>query len=599
MTAERDLAAVAGTTSDSTLERLDALLAKDVFQPHTGAVDHHHRTYARLRLLLQELGGPSALNADAPTLLTAMGWAAQVDPPLYIALLTTAIACMGPMLDLGEPSDYLQELIGEIDSGRRHGAVLTTELGHGCSHINPGTEARYNQAERTFTLHTPHPDHVKIMGNVALPGQASAAVVYAQLIVDGQPRGVYPFAIRVREEHHTPPTLHIRTVGDVTLLPLDYATVRFEQHTIPYGAWLAGGARIDRDGSFHDAHDPGARLVRSWRSALTIAAGTTEALAAAARAACTITHHAMAHRPTQGMPHPGATVADYSLQQHALAASVLDTITAGLLARRARTLHAQPHDSAVPAAVTWAPWVAAHRDLALLKARARDLAEAAVARLRPRLGAHGTLATNQLTAYEGMAQVVEAATGDKVSILLEAGKDLLASDSFPDGTGTLGRARAREHLLRRAVRRAVGARNISSEKPAAFAVYNPHLPALVELAEARADCLMLAAVDQAVQASLPLDTDLAAAVQAVAHLAETTYLTRHLGFLLAHRLIPSSEAKVLPERHIGALNAVAAHLPVLIASFTVPAARTAAPITYPDYAERLTGWTFKETSPCL
>jgi len=595
MTDSAALAAVLGAAPTETLQRLDALLVKEVFQPHTNTIDHHRRTYARLRLLLAELGGPSALHADPPTLLTAMGWAAQVDPSLYIALLTTVIACLGPMLDLGTASSYLDAVMGEIESGSRHGAVLTTELGHGCSHINPGTQAHYNIDQGTITLHTPHPRHAKIMGNVALPGQASAAVVYAQLHADGQPRGVYPFAIRLRDEHGTPPTIHIRPVGEVTLMPLDYAVICFDHHTVPLQAWLSGGARIDEAGRFHDAADPAARLVRSWRSAVTIAAGTTEALAAAARAACTITHHALTHRPTQGMPHPETTVADYSLQQHALAGAVTDTVTACLLARKSRTLLAQPHDGTHPAAVTWAPWVAAHRDLALLKARARDLTETTIARLRPRCGAHGTLAANRLTGYEGLAQAVEAATGDKTSILLEAGKDLLSAETYPDAAGILGRARAREHLLRHATRRAVGAAHINPHKPAAFDAYNPHLPALIELAEARADCLTLAALDQATRAAATLDTPLSTALGAVCRLAETTYLTRHLGFLLTNRLIPPAEAKTLPEQHTAALHALAAHLPLLIAAFTVPARRVCAPMSHPDYAERLTGWTFKES----
>jgi len=289
------------------------------------------------------------------------------------------------------------------------------------------------------------------------------------------------------------------------------------------------------------------------------------------------------------MPHPGATVADYSLQQHALAAAVTDTVTACLLARRSRTLLTQPHDGAPPSAVTWAPWVAAHRDLALLKARARDLAETAIARLRPRCGAHGTLAVNRLTGYEGLTHAVESATGDKASILMEAGKTLLAIDTSPDGTGTLGRARAREHLLRHAARRAVGAAHISPTQPAAFDVYNPHLPALIELADAHADCLMLAALDHAWHSAATLDTPLAAALHAVCRVAETTYLTRHLGFLLANRLIPAAEARTLPERHTAALRALATHLPVLITSFAVPAPRAAAPMAHHDYAERLTG----------
>ena len=74
-----------------------------------------------------------------------------------------------------------------------------TETGHGSDVASIATTATYDQDTDEFVIHTPHRGAWKdYLGNAALHGKA--AVVFAQLIVEGQNQGVHALYVPLRDE---------------------------------------------------------------------------------------------------------------------------------------------------------------------------------------------------------------------------------------------------------------------------------------------------------------------------------------------------------------------------------------------------------------
>ena len=79
------------------------------------------------------------------------------------------------------------------------GAFAMTETGHGSDVASIATTATYDRDTDEFVIHTPHRGAWKdYLGNAALHGKA--AVVFAQLIVDGENHGVHALYVPIRDE---------------------------------------------------------------------------------------------------------------------------------------------------------------------------------------------------------------------------------------------------------------------------------------------------------------------------------------------------------------------------------------------------------------
>lgn len=79
------------------------------------------------------------------------------------------------------------------------GAFAMTETGHGSDVASIATTATYDRDTDEFVIHTPHRGAWKdYLGNAALHGKA--AVVFAQLIVDGENHGVHALFVPLRDD---------------------------------------------------------------------------------------------------------------------------------------------------------------------------------------------------------------------------------------------------------------------------------------------------------------------------------------------------------------------------------------------------------------
>lgn len=92
-----------------------------------------------------------------------------------------------------------QELLPGIMSLEIPGAFAMTETGHGSDVASIATTATYDRDTDEFVIHTPHRGAWKdYLGNAALHGKA--AVVFAQLIVEGENHGVHALYVPIRDE---------------------------------------------------------------------------------------------------------------------------------------------------------------------------------------------------------------------------------------------------------------------------------------------------------------------------------------------------------------------------------------------------------------
>ena len=92
-----------------------------------------------------------------------------------------------------------QKLLPGIMSLEIPGAFAMTETGHGSDVASIATTATYDRDTDEFVIHTPHRGAWKdYLGNAALHGKA--AVVFAQLIVEGENHGVHALYVPIRDE---------------------------------------------------------------------------------------------------------------------------------------------------------------------------------------------------------------------------------------------------------------------------------------------------------------------------------------------------------------------------------------------------------------
>jgi acyl-CoA oxidase len=581
------------------LAELDALLRAPEFAASTAPATHRERnlrTYARLAAVGRHEGGSLALAGHVRRMFTVQEWMAVVDPCVFHAALVHFAVCTWTIRELGRPGADLAELTGELDRQDAAGTILITEVGRSNSHIAVATEARYDAASRSFTLNTPDDGAVKVMANVAEPGVAKSAIVFAELVVGERRCGVFPFAMRIRTADGPAPGVRIAALSDVAAIPLDYALVRFDAARVPFDSWLCDSASLAADGTFTDPLDrPGERLVRSLAFSAHAALGASVGLAAAARASVTVALRHARQRVTSGTLAPGLEVLGYSTQQWALYTALADAVATTFLVEQAKTWWADGAPG--PRRATgqaFAPWTAVNRGLALTKAAAAACLARVTAACRIGAGAQGLLAANRVAQYEGMAQVFQAAVGDSLLTRLDAGRSLVSdadyavavprragpAPDFDDPRTAPALSAAREAGLLAAIRERIRDADADAET-APFDLWNPLLPATIELADAHLRNLTLQSFDARLAAAAA--PEVVAALRPLLLLHGLNIVHEDLAWHLEHGSLQPGDVAGLRAARERALAHVHDHAAALVDAFAIPAERLQATIAEDDY----------------
>jgi acyl-CoA oxidase len=130
------------------------------------------------------------------------------------------------------------------------GAFAMTETGHGSDVASIATTATYDLDTDEFVIHTPHRGAWKdYIGNAALHGKA--AVVFAQLIVQGENHGVHALYVPLRDENGLLPGIGAEDDGyKGGLNGIDNGRLHFTNVRVPRENLLNRYGSVNSDGLY-------------------------------------------------------------------------------------------------------------------------------------------------------------------------------------------------------------------------------------------------------------------------------------------------------------------------------------------------------------
>ena len=155
----------------------------------------------------------------------------------------------GAILQLGTARHH-DAYLADIVAGRLLGCFAMTEHGHGSNVAAVATVATYDSAAQEFVLETTREDAYKdYIGNAAAHGEL--AVVFAQLVVDGEERGVHAFVVPIRVSGATAPGVRIEDDGPkMGLNGVDNGRLWFSGVRVPRTSLLNRFADVTSSGEY-------------------------------------------------------------------------------------------------------------------------------------------------------------------------------------------------------------------------------------------------------------------------------------------------------------------------------------------------------------
>jgi acyl-CoA oxidase len=144
-----------------------------------------------------------------------------------------------------------EKYLRDVMSFALPGCFAMTETGHGSDVQQLRTTCTYDPATQRFDLHTPHEAARKdYIGNAAQDGRM--AVVFAQLITQGENRGVHAWLVPIRDEQGKP--MPGVTIGDdgpkAGLAGVDNGRLTFDHVQVPRDMLLDRYGQVAEDGTY-------------------------------------------------------------------------------------------------------------------------------------------------------------------------------------------------------------------------------------------------------------------------------------------------------------------------------------------------------------
>jgi acyl-CoA oxidase len=323
------------------------------------------------------------------------------------------------------------------------GCFAMTETGHGSDVQMLRTTATYDADTGEFVIDTPHQSARKdYIGNAARDGRL--AVVFAQLIADGERRGVHALLVPIRDpDGTTVPGVSIADCGrKAGLNGVDNGRLTFRQVRVPREALLDRYGHVAEDGSYHSPIDSDNRrfftmLGALVRGRISVAGG---AISATKRALTIAVRYAETRRQFNRPGDPTeVALLDYRAHQRRLLPALATTYALHFAQEElVATLHelhsAEERDER------------RQRELesraAGIKAVATWHATATIQTCREACGGAGYLSENLLAGLKADTDVFTTFEGDNTVLLQLVAKGLLTNyrEHFGD-LGTLATAR--------------------------------------------------------------------------------------------------------------------------------------------------------------
>ncbi|MFE6646438.1 acyl-CoA dehydrogenase [Nocardioides sp. NPDC057772] len=155
----------------------------------------------------------------------------------------------GAILQLGTARHH-DRYLADIVSGRLLGCFAMTEHGHGSNVAAVATVATYDPETQEFVIETTREDAYKdYIGNAACHGEL--AVVFAQLVVGGEERGVHAFVVPIRVDGAPAPGVRIADDGPkMGLNGVDNGRLWFSGVRVPRTSLLNRFADVTEAGEY-------------------------------------------------------------------------------------------------------------------------------------------------------------------------------------------------------------------------------------------------------------------------------------------------------------------------------------------------------------
>jgi acyl-CoA oxidase len=200
---------------------------------------------------------------------TAVGFPAEYgggdDPGRFVTSFETlAFGDLSLLVKVGVHFGLFGGAIDHLGTEKHHAAYLPrvitaevpgcfamTETAHGSNVQALGTTATYDPSAEEFILRTPDPSAQKdYIGNAALHGRM--AVVFAQLVVGGEERGVHALLVPLRDEKgRVLDGIWIEDCGaKLGLEGVDNGRIRFDKVRVPRDALLDRYAQVSPEGVY-------------------------------------------------------------------------------------------------------------------------------------------------------------------------------------------------------------------------------------------------------------------------------------------------------------------------------------------------------------
>ena len=343
----------------------------------------------------------------------------------------------GAILQLGTKPHhdaYLDDLI----HGRLLGCFAMTESGHGSNVQALGTTATYDAEAGEFVVDTPDDRARKdYIGNAA--AHAQVAVVFAQLVVDGESHGVHALVVPIRDEQgEALPGVRIEDCGHkIGLNGVDNGRLYFSGVRVPRTSLLDRYAVVTEDGRyFSDIENPDRRFFTMLGTLVQGRVCVGGAGINAAKVALAIAVEYGLHRRQFGNPGSGEeeVLLDYGMHQRRLFPLLARSYALHFAQERvAAELHAVFSDTSDDGAAELARRALESR-AAGTKAMGTWHASRTIQECREACGGAGYLSRNRFDALRADTDVFTTFEGDNTILMQLVAKGLLTDykDSFED-----------------------------------------------------------------------------------------------------------------------------------------------------------------------
>jgi acyl-CoA oxidase len=325
-------------------------------------------------------------------------------------------------------SRHHDKYLRQIMDGELLGCFAMTETGHGSDVQHLRTTATYDPATQEFEIHTPDVGARKdYIGNAARDGRM--AVVFAQLVTQGQSHGVHALLVPIRDGDGAP--MPGVTIGDcgrkAGLNGVDNGWLIFDHVRVPREALLNGFGDIAQDGRYSSSIANETRrfftmLGTLVRGRISVTGGAVTATLKALTLA--IRYGAIRRQFADPATGEEVVVLDYLVHQRKLLPALATTYA---LHFAQSELVADMHDLQAPGA-TPDEW--RQRDLetraAGIKAVGTWHATATIQTCREACGGAGYLAANLLPQLKADTDVFTTFEGDNTVLMQLVAKTLLS-----------------------------------------------------------------------------------------------------------------------------------------------------------------------------